>query len=152
MRAQVTVGRRLIFVSDAMNPVLTQGAPDEVSVWMIKVGDTAAGGAARRRPAIGAHGLRLPATFVGDLPCPNCEALRYRLNLWPDQVFHMRRTWVGRDARRDAIGRWSVDPDRHVLMLRGAGEELQFQIVGAGPAAPAAAGRGHAATDAGTMR
>ena len=28
VRAQVSVGRRLIFVSDTMNPVLTQGAPD----------------------------------------------------------------------------------------------------------------------------
>ena len=29
VRAQVSVGRKLIFVSDTMNPVLTQGAPDE---------------------------------------------------------------------------------------------------------------------------
>ena len=62
--------------------------------------------------AIGAHGLRLPASFAGDLPCADCEALRYRLNLWPDQVFHLRRTWEGKDVRRDSIGRWSVDPDQ----------------------------------------
>ena len=100
VRAQVSVGRRLIFVSDTMNPVLTHGAPDEVQIWMIKVGDTAA--EAREAPtAIGAHGLRLPASFVGDLPCPDCEELRYRLNLWPDQVFHLRRTWEGTTAQRD---------------------------------------------------
>ena len=64
---------------------------------MIKVGDTAA--EARDAPAgIGAHGLRLPASFIGDLPCADCERLRYRLNLWPDQVFHLRRAWVGKDV------------------------------------------------------
>ncbi len=129
VRAQVSVGRRLIFVSDAMNPVLTQGAPDQVQVWMIKVGDTEA--EAREAPtAIGAHGLRLPASFVGGVPCHDCEELRYRLNLWPDQVFHLRRTWEGTNAYRDSIGRWSVDPDRHVLKLRGAEEELELRIAG----------------------
>ena len=87
---------------------------------------------ARRRPPIGAHGLRLPASFVGELPCADCDAVRYRLNLWPDQVFHLRRTWEGKDCPRNSIGRWSVDPDRRVLdaarRRRGA---ASFQILGA---------------------
>jgi copper homeostasis protein (lipoprotein) len=129
VRAQVSVGRRLIFVSDTMNPVLTQGAPDEVDVWMIKVGDTTE--EAREAPvAIGAHGLRLPASFVGDLPCASCEALRYRLNLWPDQVFHLRRSWVGKGVTRDTIGRWSAHPDQRMLTLRGAGDAVELGIAG----------------------
>ena len=73
VRAQVSVGRRLIFVSDTVTPVLTRGAPDDADVRMIKVGDTAA--EARRSPAaIGAHGLRLPASFAGDMPCSDCDA------------------------------------------------------------------------------
>lgn len=130
LRAQVSVGRRLIFVSDTMNPVLTNGAPsDDVQIWMIKVGDTAE--EAREAPTtIGAHGLRLPASFAGDLPCADCEGVRYRLNLWPDQVFHMRRVWIGKDVRRDTIGRWTVDADRHVLTLRSDEEQQQFQILG----------------------
>jgi copper homeostasis protein (lipoprotein) len=128
VRAQVTVGRRLIFVSDTLNPVLTQGAPDEVSVWMIKVGDTTP--PTLETPAIGAHGLRLPATFAGELPCSDCEAERIQINLWPDQVFHLRRAWKGTDHRRDSIGRWSVDADRHVLKLRGGGEQLELKIAG----------------------
>ena len=129
VRAQVSVGRRLIFVSDAMNPVLTHGAPDEVQVWMIKVGDTEE--EARDAPAaIGAHGLRLPASFVGNMPCPDCEQLRYRLNLWPDQVFHLRRSWQGKSMPRDSIGRWSVDPDQRMLTLRGADDEIELQIAG----------------------
>ena len=128
VRAQVTVGRRLIFVSDTLNPVLTQGAPDEVEIWMIKVGDTSA--EAREAPAaIGAHGLRLPASFIGDLPCDDCEALRFRLNLWPDQVFHLSRTREGKEVRRDSIGRWSVDPDAQVLELGGE-DPIRLRILG----------------------
>jgi copper homeostasis protein (lipoprotein) len=128
VRAQVTVGRRLIFVSDTLNPVLTRGAPDEVEIWMIKVGDTSA--EAREAPAaIGAHGLRLPASFTGDLPCDDCEALRYRLNLWPDQVYHLARTREGKGVRRDSIGRWSVDPDAHVLEL-GGDDPIRLKILG----------------------
>jgi uncharacterized lipoprotein YbaY/heat shock protein HslJ/uncharacterized lipoprotein NlpE involved in copper resistance len=128
VRAQVAVGRRLFFVSDTLNPVLTNGAPREVAVRMIKVGETAAE-ASVAPETIGAHGLSLPASFVGELPCDGCDAIAYQLDMWPDQVFHLRRTWEGRDVVRDEIGRWSVDPDRHVLTLRG-GEQLSFEIVG----------------------
>ena len=80
-------------------PGADDGAPSEVQIRMIKVGDTAAR-RARRRPAIGAHGLRLPASFTGELPCRDCDAVHYRLNLWPDQVFHLSRTWEGKEGRR----------------------------------------------------
>ena len=130
VRTQVSVGRRLIFVSETMTPVLTHGAPDEVEIWMIKVGDTEA--EARDAPtAIGAHGMRLPASFQGGLPCPDCERLRYRLNLWPDQVFHLRRNWRGKDVVSDAIGRWSVDPVRRTLTLGGAEKPIELRIIGA---------------------
>lgn len=129
VRAQVSVGRKLLFVSDTMNPVLTRGAPDDLSIWMIKVGDTAAS-SPDETPTIGAHGLRLPATFVGEVPCTDCESERFQLNLWPDQVFFLRRTWAGSDRREDSIGRWSADADRHVLEVRGAGAQAQFQILG----------------------
>ncbi len=129
VRAQVSVGRRLVYVSESVTPVLTGGAPGRADVHMIKVADTAA--EAREAPSsIGAHGLRLPASFDGDLPCPDCTAIQFRLNLWPDQVFHLRRNWKGKEIRRDSIGRWSVDADSEVLQLRGAGEELELQIVG----------------------
>ena len=129
VRAQVSVGRRLVFVSDTVTPVLTRGAPDHAEVRMIKVGDTTAE-AAQPPAAIGAHGLRLPASFDGDMPCSDCDAIQFRLNLWPDQVFHLRRTWKGKDMRRDSVGRWSVDPVHQVLDLRGAEEELEFKILG----------------------
>jgi uncharacterized lipoprotein YbaY/heat shock protein HslJ len=129
VRGQVTVGPRLMFVTDSLNPVLTKGATAHVDLWMIKVGETTK--ESREAPAtIGAHGLRLPATFTGDLPCPDCEGIRYRLNLWPDQVFHLRRGWIGAGRQKDTIGRWSVEPKQRALVLRGAGETLSFRIVG----------------------
>ena len=129
VRAQVSVGRRLLYTTNTVTPVLTRGAPDRADVQMIKVSDTAAD-TPEAPSSIGAHGLRLPASFDGDLPCPDCSAIQFRLNLWPDQVFHLRRSWKGKAMRRDSIGRWSVDADREVLQLRGSGEELEFRIVG----------------------
>jgi copper homeostasis protein (lipoprotein) len=84
-----------------------------------------------------AHGLRLPATFRGDLPCTDCEAVRHHLDLWPDQVFHLRREWLGKDpiigdTLRADIGRWRIDPGRRALILHGGAEmPLQFRILGA---------------------
>jgi heat shock protein HslJ len=80
---------------------------------------------------LAAHGLRLPATFRGVLPCADCEGIRHHLDLWPDQVFHLRREWLGRQVIRDDIGRWSIDPQRAALVLRGGAEmPLQFAIKG----------------------
>ena len=129
VRAQVSVGRRLIYASNTVTPVLTRSAPERAEVRMIRVGNTAAE-APDAPPAGGAHDLTLPASFDGDLPCTDCSAVQFRLNLWPDQVFHLRRSWKGKDMRRDSIGRWSVDPDRGLLELRGAEEVLELKLVG----------------------
>ncbi|MEJ2521808.1 MAG: META domain-containing protein [Gammaproteobacteria bacterium] len=86
-------------------------------------------------------GLELPATFRGDLPCADCEAIRYHLDLWPDHVFHLRRTWLGRrdhgsgdgdaDFSSDDIGRWRVDEGSRMLVLQGGAEvPLRFEIKG----------------------
>ena len=87
--------------------------------------------AAAPEGVVGAHGLRLPATFKGDLPCADCPAIRHHLDLWPDQVFFLRRDYVDRDLVHDDIGRWHVDPERRALILRGGTEmPLQFEIKG----------------------
>ncbi len=86
--------------------------------------------AAETESPLPAHGLRLPATFSGDLPCADCAGIRHHLNLWPDQVFMLRRTWLGKDGVRDDIGRWSIDPERRALILWGGAEmPLQFEIL-----------------------
>jgi copper homeostasis protein (lipoprotein) len=79
----------------------------------------------------GALGLRLPASFVGDLPCADCPGIRTHLDLWPDQAFHARQEYLGRSVRRDFLGRWRVDPARKALTLEGgAGTVLQLGVEG----------------------
>jgi heat shock protein HslJ len=94
-------------------------------------GGVATPGSATAGQALPAHGLRLPATFTGMLPCADCEGIRHHLDMWPDQAFHLRREWVGRGFTRDEVGRWRVDPARGALILQGGGEmPLQFEIKG----------------------
>ena len=129
VRARVLVGERLMFTSDTV-----QSRSDARRAPRDR-GDDAHGrqaerGAGRAQGVVGAHGLRLPATFKGDLPCADCEGIRHHLNLWPDQAFALRRTWLGKDASRDDIGRWSVDPERRALILWDVGETpLRFEIL-----------------------
>lgn len=86
-------------------------------------------GAGDEAPFIGAHGLALPASFTGDLPCASCPAIRHHLDLLPDQSFQLRREWLDRGAPVDAIGRWRVDPARDALILEsGVETPLQFAI------------------------
>lgn len=84
-------------------------------------------------PRLGAHGLMLPGTFTGDLPAASGPGIRHQLDLWPDQVFQLRRAWIGTDTTRDVLGRWHVDPSRRALVLDG-GETppTQFEILGNG--------------------
>jgi heat shock protein HslJ len=85
---------------------------------------------AQTEPRVGAHGLMLPGTFAGDLPAASGPGIRHVLDLWPDQVFQLRRVWLGGGPTEDRLGRWHVDPDRRALVLDGA--ETQFEIQGDG--------------------
>jgi copper homeostasis protein (lipoprotein) len=77
------------------------------------------------------HALQLPASFLGVLPCADCPGIRHHLDLWPDQVFHLRREWLDRDFHHDDMGRWHYEPDRHALVLTGGTEmPLQFEVIG----------------------
>jgi heat shock protein HslJ/uncharacterized lipoprotein NlpE involved in copper resistance len=51
----------------------------------------------------------------------------------PDQVFHLRREWLGKQVAqvRGDMGRWRVDPARRALVLHGGAEmPLQFEVIG----------------------
>lgn len=92
---------------------------------------TVTGAEASTQSIIDAHGLRLPASFRGDFPCADCDAIRHHLDLWPDQVFHLRRQWLGKGLVRDEIGRWRVDAIRKALILYGGAEMVpQYEIKG----------------------
>lgn len=135
VRATLTTGDRLLFTTDRVAQVLTRGAPSEIDLVMRMV-SAAEAPAAREAPRIGAHGLRLPATFTGTLPCADCEGIAHHLDLWPDQTYHLRREWLGRDDdpgshRRDELGRWSADPARGAIVLHGAAEmPIQWAVKG----------------------
>jgi copper homeostasis protein (lipoprotein) len=120
LRAELESGGRVLFRSRGLLRVLSRGAPSVAKLWLARTDDPAGGGAG---------GLRLPASFGGDLPCRTCEDVRYRLNLWPDNTYHLRRVWEGKGMRRDSIGRWSVDRLTHRLTLRGDEEQLEFDVL-----------------------
>jgi copper homeostasis protein (lipoprotein) len=99
-------------------PVLTQGAGRELTLVLRVIGAP--------RPALvggplGAPFPKLPASFSGDLPCADCVALRYRLNLFADGSYVLGTKYVGRnDDLLYDLGRWSLAGDR--LTLRGGRE------------------------------
>ncbi|MFO1106696.1 MAG: META domain-containing protein [Amaricoccus sp.] len=71
----------------------------------------------------------LPSTFSGDLPCPDCSGIHAALNLWPDRVFSLyRRRLDGHGTPQDAIGRWSFDAKRQVLLLWDGEEKTEFAV------------------------
>ena len=76
----------------------------------------------------------LPATFVGTVPCADCEGIRYHLNLFADDSFFLRMTYLGRKAEPvDEIGSFAVSSDRRVLALKGRAERPElFAISGQG--------------------
>ena len=132
VRATISVEGKLLLTTDRAYPVLTQGNGREVAVVL-----RAAGGP---RPFIaggpkGPPGARsfgpLPASFTGDLPCADCEALRYRLNLFADQSYFLGTEYVGRkDGSHYDIGAWMVSADGRTLTLKGGLEAPElFRVV-----------------------
>ena len=131
VRATISVNGQLRFTSDRIYPVLTGEPGEELEILLRGVRSAAAGAATEEGSGTPAHGLLLPASFRGDLPCADCEGVRHHLDLWPDQVFHLRREWLGKDSVRGDMGRWRVDPARRALVLHGGAEmPLQYQILG----------------------
>ena len=89
------------------------------------------GATAEPETSMGAHGLRLPASFAGVLPCADCPGIRHHLDLWPDGGYALRRDYIDRDRTEDALGRWHVDPARSALVLTGP-DAMEWQILGNG--------------------
>lgn len=126
LRATLHRDGRLFATTDTVHPVLEDGVADPVEVVMRLVA------APEPRP-LPAHGLDLPASFRGTLPCADCAGIRHHLDLWPDEVYQLSREWLGRAdgmLRRDEIGRWSSDPASGAIVLHGAAEmPLLWQVV-----------------------
>jgi copper homeostasis protein (lipoprotein) len=127
VRATISDGGVLLFASTDTTLVLTQGHGSRADLVLTRM----AGSAAPARPAqappappLPPYPLPdLPATFVGTLPCADCPGIRYHLNLFPDDSFVLRMTYLDRPVGPlDDIGSWSLSSDRRVLVLQGRGE------------------------------
>ena len=120
----------LLFTTDAHVPVITRGAPKDVEIIMKRVGHVPD----ETMSTVGAHGLRLPASFTGTLPCADCAGIAYHLDLWPDQTYHMRQVYLGVPDWQDGdqggeLGLWYADPATDNIILYGASEApLLWQV------------------------
>lgn len=127
VRATVTVDGKLTLTTDRATPVLTQGHGREVTLLLRAAGPrpSIVGGPVGR--PLGA----LPASFRGDLPCADCAALRYRLNLFADQSYFLGTETMGRkDGQTFDIGTWSLSADGRTLALKGNREPAEtFRVI-----------------------
>jgi copper homeostasis protein (lipoprotein) len=85
--------------------------------------------AGTRRKEASALGT-LPATFSGVLPCADCPGIEHHLDLYPDGVYYLRRTYLDKPSGQfDEIGAWMVSANGRTLVLHGEREAaLQFAI------------------------
>jgi copper homeostasis protein (lipoprotein) len=120
VRARIMVGQRLLFTTDRAYPVLTRGHGNEVQIMLRIVASSKPTSKSAQAAPLGI----LPASFIGELPCADCPGIRYHVNLFPDRVFFLRTTYIGRgdDANIDDIGTWVVSSDRNIFILKGGRE------------------------------
>lgn len=134
--ARLYSGEKLLFTSDTIHQVITQGFPSKVDVRMRAVSQ-----AARQAPqpapleAIPADLEAIPAAFSGTLPCADCPGIDTQLHLLPDGVFFLRQKYRDREnGVVDDIGRYIISSDRNQLSLHGGhgeqGAPLRFAIQG----------------------
>ncbi len=134
VRATVRADGRLLFTTDRVVSVLTQGAGSTVELQMVATGAHAPVQKARPEGAATLSRLApLPASFAGDLPCADCVALRYRLNLHPDRTYVLASEYVGRSkVPFYDIGRWAVSDEGNTLQLHGGRDtKTMFRVVDA---------------------
>jgi copper homeostasis protein (lipoprotein) len=92
------------------------------SLILAGAGALSAGGGEPSATVRGALGA-MPATFTGDLPCADCEAIHYHLDLFVDRSFYLRTTYRGKPGGQfDDIGSWSFSSDGKILVFQGGRE------------------------------
>lgn len=65
--------------------------------------------------------LSLPATFVGSIPCEDCERVDIVLNLRPDQIYQLRKTNIASRERvqkvESQMRNWRFSRDGRMIIL-----------------------------------
>lgn len=133
-RATITDGGVVVFASTDTALVLTQGHGERVDLNLTRVGTArpqVPADQTLRAPALPPPPFpNLPATFTGTVPCTDCEGIRYHLNLFPDDSFTARMTYVGKAGGPvDDFGSWALSSDRRMLVLKGRDEAVQVFAV-----------------------
>ena len=159
VRARILVDGRPLLTTDRSYPVLTRGNGRQVSLLLRRPAESdlaesssgSLGGSFRDAPAgggsrggaagesaveggslgesLGGSIATGSAIFTGELPCTDCASIRHQLELFGDESFFLRRTYVGRGRNNvvDEIGTWTLSRDRTTLTLTG-GEETPLRI------------------------
>ncbi len=118
LSARITVDGKLRWITDRHYPAFVDGKPQGDTLILRAVGSA--------EPVDAPLGA-LPAAFEGVLPCADCEGIRHHLDLYPDGVFFLRQTWLGKSPERgqDDIGTWRLASDGRTLLLAGGREAVQ---------------------------
>jgi uncharacterized lipoprotein YbaY/heat shock protein HslJ len=125
VRARILRGNQLLFTTDTPYPVLGSNPSGEIAILLRRAASTSSAGGASATAL-----SDLPATFAGDLPCADCQAQRYQLDLFADYSYFRRTTYVGRsDKGVDQIGTWTLAADGSTLQLTSGREASdRFEI------------------------
>ena len=109
-------GPVVLFSSTSTTLVLTQGQGSTADLVLTRTKAPMPAPPPPPAPALPSNLLtNLPATFTGTLPCADCQGIKYHLNLFGDDSFFLRRTYVGKTG--DPVD----DVDRGRCPLTGAG-------------------------------
>lgn len=126
VRARISLGDRLLYVSDQPAAVLTRGSGNSVSLTMKSVSLSS-------DPDLGRRGTLddLPASFTGLLPCDDCAGIREHLMLLPDGTYLSSKTFMrtGHDEVYYDVGSWAPSSDGGRVVLRGAAERPDQLVV-----------------------
>ena len=116
-RSRILTGGKLFFITNQLYSALA----GEQTMEMDRISrQTSSATAYARSDLLG----RLPATFVGNVPSADRPGVRYQLELFPDQAFFLRMTYltIGNNLSFDDIGSWAVASERRLLVLWGKRE------------------------------
>ena len=124
VRATIREADQLLFITDRISPVLTDGHGHDVSLMM------------RRNPTTPAKQSTHPlhewsqGTFAGDLPCADCPGIHYQIDLLPNGVFYQRMIYQDRSLQVDSVGRWVMSGEPKKLVLRDGGlQPERFAVI-----------------------
>lgn len=80
----------------------------------------------------GAFPLQLPATFIGKITCDECDYVNIDLNLRPDNLYQLRKTWYADNKviKSDAqMRKWRFDEKEKLIILgKGKGALKTYSI------------------------